>query len=188
MTDWAFAPLPPLSFDLIFADPPWSFKLYSAKGERKSAQAQYHCMDLDTIKALPVATLASPNAVLLLWATAPMLQEGLDTMRAWGFTYKSMGVWHKRTINGCTAFGTGYRLRSACEPFLLGVIGKPQTSRSHRNLIEGLARTHSRKPDAAYEWGETYMPGARRADLFARQVRPGWHAWGDQKDLYNAVA
>ena len=188
MTDWVFAPLAPLSYDLIFADPPWRFKLYSAKGEKKSAQAHYRCMSLDDIKALPVGHLARSDAVLVLWATAPMLPDGLDTMRAWGFRYVSMGFWHKKTINGCTAFGTGYRLRSAGEPFLLGVIGNPKTSRSHRNLIEGLARSHSQKPDSAYEWGETYMPGARRADLFSRQSRPGWEAFGDQVEKFDAVA
>jgi N6-adenosine-specific RNA methylase IME4 len=187
MTDWPFAPLTPLSYGFIMADPPWSFRLYSIKGAKKSAQSQYACMGIDAIKALPVGHLAAPDAVLMLWATAPMLQEGIDTMKAWGFRYVSMGFWHKRTVNGCTAFGTGYRLRSAGEPFLLGVIGNPKTSRSHRNLIEGPVREHSRKPESAYEWAESYLPGARRADIFARQTRPGWEAFGLEKEHFDVA-
>jgi N6-adenosine-specific RNA methylase IME4 len=173
---------------MIVADPPWSFRTYSAKGQKKSADAHYRCMSLDGIKALPVNQLAAADAVLLLWATAPMLREGLEVMASWGFRYVSMGVWHKRTAHGCTAFGTGYRLRSACEPWLLGVVGNPKTSRSHRNLFEGLIREHSRKPDSAYQWAESYVPGARRADLFSRQTRPGWEAWGNEAGVLDVVA
>lgn len=185
--NWVFAPLTPLAYGFLMADPPWSFKTYSDKGHRKSADAHYRCMSLDDIKALPVNQLAAPDAVLMLWATAPMIREGLDTMASWGFRYVSMGFWHKRTIHGCTAFGTGYRLRSAGEPFLIGVIGNPKTSRSHRNLIEGTVREHSRKPESAYEWAEGYVPGARRAELFARQSRQGWSTWGLEVEKFDAA-
>jgi N6-adenosine-specific RNA methylase IME4 len=188
MTDWPFAPLVPLSYGLLMVDAPWSFRLYSAKGQRKSAQAHYQCMSTADIAALPVGQLAAPDAVLMLWTTAPMLPVAFGVMSGWGFRYVSMGVWHKRTKHRKTAFGTGYRLRSACEPFLLGVIGNPQTSRRHRNLIEGEARGHSRKPEEAYEWAETYLAGARRVELFSRQARANWDAWGNEAGKFDAVA
>jgi N6-adenosine-specific RNA methylase IME4 len=185
---WPFSPLVPLAYSMLMIDPPWSFKLYSAKGEKKSAQAHYRCMTVNDIAALPVGQLASPDAVLMLWATAPMLPEAFLVLRAWGFRYVSMGVWHKRTKHGRTAFGTGYRLRSACEPFLIGVIGNPKTSRSHRNLIEGEARQHSRKPDSAYQWAESYLPDARRVEVFARQTRSGWDSFGLEREMFDDVA
>lgn len=182
---WPFGDLQPLSFDLIMADNPWTFALYSVKGEKKSAQAQYATMSLEAIKALPVDQLARGDAVLFLWATWPMLPQAIEVMVAWRFRYVSGGVWHKRTKHGKTAFGTGYRLRNASEPFLIGTVGNPKTSRAHRNVIEGLAREHSRKPDEAYAWCESYMPGARRADVFARQSRPGWESWGAESTKFD---
>ena len=186
MEQWPFDDLVPFRYKFIMADPPWTFKLYSSKGEKKSAQAQYDCMDLAAIKALPVSHLAAPDCMLMLWATFPMLPQALDVMAAWGFSYKSGGVWHKVTASGKQAFGTGYRVRCAAEPFLLGTIGNPVTSRSHRNSIIGIVREHSRKPEEAYQWAETYMPDVHRCELFARQRRPGWASWGNQTDHFAA--
>jgi N6-adenosine-specific RNA methylase IME4 len=141
-------------------------------------------MTIDDIKALPVKRLAAPDCCLFLWATFPMLPQALEVMASWGFEYRSGGVWHKRTRNGKTAFGTGYRVRSACEPFLLGFIGNPKNSRSERNLIEGEAREHSRKPESAYAWAERYLPDARRCELFGRQRRAGWEVWGNETNKF----
>lgn len=114
-----------------------------------------------------------------------MLPAGMRVMSAWGFDYVTGGAWHKRTVNGKTAFGTGYVLRSACEPFLIGRRGRKRpTSRSERNLIEGLAREHSRKPEEAYRLAERLLPDARRVELFSRTVRPGWDHWGDQSGTW----
>lgn len=177
--------LQPLSYDFIMADPPWRFDNWSHAGEHKNASAKYECMPTTDICALPVGQLARGDCVLFLWATWPMLEDALRVMKAWTFTYVSGGVWHKRTRKGLTHFGTGYRLRSASEPWLLGTMGNPTTSRRHRNLIEGIAREHSRKPDEAYAWAESYMPHARRADLFSRQQRDGWDAWGNEATKFN---
>ena len=185
---WPFGDLQPLSYDLIMADCPWSFELYSEKGQAKSAQAKYACMSVEDIAALPVGHLAKKDAVLFMWATFPMLTDALLVMRSWGFRYCTGGAWQKRTVNGKPAFGTGYRLRSSVEPWLIGVVGRPITSRSHRNMIDGLARQHSRKPDEAYRWCESYMPHARRADLFAREKREGWEAWGNEVGKFNMEA
>lgn len=184
---WPFSPLSPLSFDLIMADPPWKYQNYSRKGEHKGAAAQYDCMTLDEIKALPVGQLASPDSVLILWATNPLLNVAFDVMKAWNFTFKTAGHWAKKTKNGKLAFGTGYLLRAAGEPFLIGTIGSPKVSKSSRSVIEGLVREHSRKPEEAYAWAEQMMPGARRVELFSRQSRPGWSAWGNETAKFDEV-
>lgn len=185
MTAWPFGDLLPFQYQMIVADPPWSFKLYSEAGEAKSAQAQYDCMPLADIKKLPVSQLAGGDCLLWLWATAPMLRESLEVMEAWHFRYVTMGCWHKKTPGGKTAFGTGYRLRSACEPFLIGVIGNPATTRDQRNLVEGVAREHSRKPEEAYTMAERWLPNARRLELFSRQTRKGWDTWGNETEKFN---
>jgi N6-adenosine-specific RNA methylase IME4 len=41
-------------------------------------------------------------------------------------------------------------------------------------------REHSRKPDEAYELIERIYPDLPKIELFARNARPGWQAWGNQ--------
>ena len=83
-------------YRLIYADPPWTFATYSRKGKGRSAEAHYDCMSLADIKALPVADWAAPDCVLLLWVTDPLLDKAMDVIRAWGFTYKTVGFcWAK---------------------------------------------------------------------------------------------
>jgi N6-adenosine-specific RNA methylase IME4 len=182
---WPFEGLRPLQYRVIVADPPWSYQLYSGNGAEKSADEHYSCMEIEDIGALPVSHLAAGNCALVLWATWPLLPEALRVMGGWGFRYRTGGAWHKKTKTGTkTAFGTGYILRSASEPFLLGVLGEPKTlSRSERNLIEAPTREHSRKPDELFHMLERLFPGPR-LELFARQRRPGWDAWGNEVDRF----
>ncbi len=39
--------------------------------------------------------ITSPDAILFLWATTPMLKHGLEVMDAWGFEYRTSMVWVK---------------------------------------------------------------------------------------------
>jgi N6-adenosine-specific RNA methylase IME4 len=173
-----FADLPPHAAGVILADPPWSFITYSPKGRRKSAWAHYTCMDDTAIQALPVADLAAPDSVLVLWSTQVHLLHAIAVLEAWGFAFKTMGAWAKQTSAGrCWQFGTGYLLRSAAEFFLIGTRGRPQQlSRSTRNLIVASVREHSRKPDAMYALIEATWPGPY-VELFARHPRVGWSQW-----------
>jgi N6-adenosine-specific RNA methylase IME4 len=184
---WPFGEARPFGYNLIMADPPWLYELRSEKGEGKAPQSQYQCMSLDAIKALPVGHLAAQDCLLWLWATNPMLPEAIEVLKAWGFTYKTAGHWAKRTKNGKQAFGTGYILRCAGEPFIIGTIGNPVTARNVRSVIDGIVREHSRKPDEAYAEAEKLMPHAWRMDLFSRQRRPGWDNWGNEADKFDGV-
>ncbi len=175
-----FAAIPRLSYDLIMADPPWNYENYSSAGEKKSPKAHYDCMSLDDIKAIPVGHLASRDCILWLWATNPLLREGIAVLEGWGFEFKTAGHWSKKTVNGKQAFGTGYILRSSGEPFLIGTIGAPKTTRSVRSVIEGVAREHSRKPEEGFAAAENLMPDARRIELFSRQARAGWDVFGNE--------
>ena len=176
------------AYDLIFIDPPWTFNTWSAKGkEKKSPENHYECQGIEWVRQLPVRDYAAENCLLWLWATNPLLDQQIDVLKQWGFTFKTAGTWVKMTKTWSPeskkwkqAFGTGYILRSANEPFLIGTIGKPKTTRSVRSAIFGAVREHSRKPESAYAAAEKLMPGARRADIFSRQRRPGWDAWGDE--------
>jgi N6-adenosine-specific RNA methylase IME4 len=177
--------LPLFHFGAILADPPWYFANYSAKGEEKNPVAHYDCMDLAAIKAMRVGDVARPDSALIMWATAPMLPQAFEVMKAWGFAFKTAGAWGKLSKSGQkTAFGTGYVYRSAAEFYLLGTIGSPAIkSRSVRNLILAPVREHSRKPDQMHEDVESLFDGPY-LELFARSPRAGWTVWGNQADKF----
>lgn len=185
---WPFGDLQPHSFDLIMADPAWTYRMYSEAGEAKSPQAQYRTMMIDEIKAMPVLDLASTDCLLWLWAVNPMLPQAIDVLRAWGFEFKTAGTWLKTTKNGKINFGTGYILRGSNEPFLIGTRGSPRTAKNVRSGFTGLIREHSRKPEEAYAAAERLMPNARRLDLFSRTDRAGWTAWGDETGKFEVAA
>lgn len=178
---WPFGNLPMFGFSTILADPPWYFRNFSAKGEAKNPVAHYACMDVEAIKRLPVGQLASKDAALIMWATAPMIREALAVMDAWGFTFKTMGAWAKQSKTGeKLQFGSGYFYRSAAEFYIAGTTGKPNLrSKSVRNLILSPVREHSRKPDQMYEDVEKLLDGPY-LELFARSERPGWSSWGNE--------
>lgn len=179
--------IPMFRYGLIMADPPWAYENWSAKGEGKNAAQQYDCMDLDAIKGMRVGDHASKDCVLWLWATNPLLPQAFEVMAAWGFKFKTAGHWSKKTVKGNQAFGTGYILRCAGEPFLIGTMGDPVCARNVRSVIEGPVREHSRKPEEAYEAAERLVPNVDRLDFFSRQERPNWDCFGNETEKFEAA-
>ena len=200
MTDWPFDPLIPMKYGAILADPPWQYDMRSEKGYKKSPEAHYQTMPLHNLAALPVHQLAGPDCLLFMWTTWPHLKQAQRVMEAWGFEYLTGGSWIKRTKKWKLAFGTGYVQRSACEPYLIGKIGTPQTaSKSERNVIdapvnfddipdkiEAIRREHSRKPAQMREMIDRLLPRAYKVELFAREVWGDNDIWGNQTSHFGA--
>ena len=176
--NWPFDPLRPMGYGAIIADPPWAYEMRGPDGYEKSPEAHYDTMSDNEICALPVDHLAGGDCLLWLWAIWPKVPSALKVMSAWGFQYKTGGSWTKTTRHGKRAFGTGYILRSSCEPFFIGTIGRPRIgSRSIRNLIESPRRAHSQKPPEARKAVEALRPNAFCAELFAIEEWPGHSIW-----------
>lgn len=182
--------LPNKKYDVIYADPPWSFKVWSKDtGSGRSAEAHYTTMNLEAIKALPIADLAKPDCVLFLWAVGPQIPEALEVMKAWGFKFKTIGfTWMKATKQGKPFMGMGYWTRANAEICLLGTRGKPK--RKARNVPQAVfepLREHSRKPDCVPARIEALIEGTDRIELFARTSREGWDSWGNQTEKFPAI-
>lgn len=175
--------LPSKLFNVIYADPPWRFEPFSRDtGLDRAADNHYPTQTLDDIKRLPVGTIAAPDCVLFLWATAPMLPEALCVMRFWGFTYKSHIVWRKaERADAGLVLGTGYWFRNAHELLLVGTRGDipaPAPGEQWPSMFDAPPMRHSEKPDDGYALIERYFPTLPRIELNARRRRPGWEAWG----------
>jgi len=140
-------------------------------------------MEFEEILELPIRKLAAARSHLYLWVPNALLAEGLQVMRAWGFTYKTNLVWYKvRKDGGPDGRGVGFYFRNVTEVILFGVRGAMRTldpGRKQVNLLSTRKREHSRKPDEIYDIIEACSPGPY-LELFARFPRPGWTQWGNE--------
>ena len=94
-------------YGAIYADPPWSFRNWSAKGTGRNAVSHYDCLDRPALAALPIADLAADDCALFLWATDPLLPAALEMIRAWGFEYKTVGFYWVK-LNAAAKHGSDF--------------------------------------------------------------------------------
>lgn len=199
--------LPHRHFKAIVADPPWHFRARTALQmsnwtSRRDAEKHYAVMGIDDIASLPVRDLAAPDAHLFLWTTGPCLRQAFEVIEAWGFRYSAVAfTWIKlkRSVDARQLrvvplaesdlhVGLGLATRKNAEFCLLGRRGgAKRNSKSVREVILAPVREHSRKPDEAYARVRTYCDGPY-LDLFAREQRPGWRAWGNETAKFGAAA
>jgi len=168
----------------ILADPPWQFQNRTGKmAPEHKRLLRYPTMDLQEVAQLPVGRLAAAQSHLYLWVPNALLSEGLEVMRAWGFTYKTNLVWFKiRKDGGPDGRGVGFYFRNVTELILFGVRGSLRTlkpGRTQVNLFSTRKREHSRKPDEIFDVIEACSPGPY-LELFARFRRNGWNQWGNE--------
>lgn len=194
-----FEGLPRHHFGCIVADPPWSFKGYTAIQSQnpqstRAVERHYECMSIEAIKAMPIGSLLLPDSHLWIWTTGPNLPNAFEVIKAWGFKYSAIGfVWVKlkrsyglgqlRFLSSADLdrelhVGLGLTTRKNAEFCLLGRRGNARRiAKDIREIIMAPVREHSRKPDEAFARIERYCDGPR-LDLFARETRPGWTSWG----------
>jgi N6-adenosine-specific RNA methylase IME4 len=181
-------------YGVIYADPPWFFKNYSAKGEGRNAISHYPCMSPKELAALPVPDLAAKDSILLLWAVDPLLPVALEIIKAWGFEFKTVGFYWAKINRSAdsgqlseTDFftGLGYWTRANVEQCLLATRGHPtRMAKDVRRLLISPRREHSRKPDEIYGRIERLARGPY-LELFARQSWLGWDQLGAETGLFD---
>ena len=201
--------LPKKKYNILYADPPWS---YNDKGCNGNAAQHYPLMKDADICALPIKDIAADDCVLFMWATYPKLQEALDVIKAWGFTYKTIGFqWVKQNRSGeGHFFGLGRWTRGNSEPCLIATKGdachltldeegtapcliatkgKPKrVSASVGQLVFSPLRAHSQKPDEVRDRIVDLMGDLPRIELFARSAAEGWDCWGNEAPTIEEAA
>jgi len=164
------------SYRVIYADPPWEYHNKRTGGSMNSgAASKYPVMTLKELVDLPVRKIADPESVLFLWATVPLLQEGLVLLNMWGYEYKTAVFWRK-----IMSLGLGFWFRGQVELCILGIRGDIKPFRLQRaNFIQAKALRHSEKPEEMRQLIEA--TGLEpRIELFARKEAPGWDCWGNE--------
>ncbi len=172
------APLPTdRLYPVIYADPPWQYD-FSPSNDR-SVENHYPTMPIEDILAMDVALLATPDAMLFLWAPPSFIKKGIAVLEAWGFELASSMVWDKDRI------GTGIYFRQQHEYLLLGKRGNPITpapGTQPASVLRARRSDHSAKPAEVYGLIERMYPGLPCIELFSRSPRSGWDVWGNQAE------
>lgn len=177
-----FAPLPNKKYDIIYADPPWSY-VDKANAGKRGAGWKYQTLSQEDLKTLPVQSIASDDCALFLWVTMPKLNEVFDLISVWGFTYKTCAFnWVKKNKVADSLFwGMGRWTRASSELCLLATRGKPKrVSASVHSAVLSKIGKHSEKPAEVRDRIVQLMGDKPRIELFARQETEGWDAWGNQ--------
>jgi N6-adenosine-specific RNA methylase IME4 len=146
-----------------------------------------------------VASWAAQRALLLLWATDPLLPRTLQVIEAWGFAHKTVGCyWVKphASVGAVVArVVAARRARFLHPPRLLDpgqsralpaghALRAQAAGRRRAQAVDLTPAGHSRKPDETYARIERLLPRPY-LELFARHSQPGWDGFGDQEDLFD---
>ena len=138
----------------------------------------YSVMSLEDIAALQIEELAAEGGChIYLWTTHRFLPDALHMMKTWGFRYECVLTWIKKT--SMTPFSWMYNSEMA----LFGRRGDlPLIQMGQKLSFEAPTTGHSRKPDIFYERVRNASCGPR-LNLFAREKRDGFVAWGSEADF-----
>ena len=189
---WPFGDLKPLSYGVIYCDPPWQFKNWSEKGEGRNPCNHYDTMPIEELERWPVSYLARGDCALFMWVSGELLPECCGLMKTWGFTYKTIAFdWTKMKKDmSKPAIGLGTTAtRKTNEICLLGVVGSPKRRSASvpQGHLEPRRKEHSRKPDIFYQRIEQLYDGPY-VELFSRTTAPGWDVMGNETDKFELEA
>jgi N6-adenosine-specific RNA methylase IME4 len=176
-------PMPRGPFRVIVCDPPWQYDKRADDGTHRAANP-YPSMSTDEICALAdrVKAVAHEDCILWLWTTNAFMRDAFRVLDAWGFQEKTILTWGKNRM------GTGDWLRGMTEHCIMAARGKPERTLSNQTtLLMGDMREHSRKPESFYQLVQSVCPGSR-LEMFAREKRPTWSAWGAEENKFDRGA
>jgi N6-adenosine-specific RNA methylase IME4 len=171
-TEW-----PKGKYRVIYADPPWQYGDERAGGNHGGAVDHYNTMGINELKNMPIVSLAEDNAVLFLWATAPLLPEALELINAWGFKYKTNFIWDKVKHN------MGHYNSVRHELLLIATKGSCTPDNVELfDSVQSIERTdrHSEKPEEFRKIIETLYIYGNKLELFARKSVEGWEVFGNE--------
>jgi N6-adenosine-specific RNA methylase IME4 len=167
-----------VKFRAILADPPWPQPMSGRRIRKKGGSPPslpYPTMTVEAICRLPVGEYAAVGCHCWLWATNAFLEAGFQVLRAWGFRYLAPIHWIKPS-------GIGNYVVHRSQTLLLGYREKCifDKLRYFPNIIQTTdPKRHSEKPEAVYQLIDK-VSHSPRLELFARQKREGWTAWGNE--------
>ena len=176
--------LPKKRYEIIYADPPWSYSnvIRNRNKDYSAASDHYPTMKTADICALPIQGITAENCILFMWTTGPQMGDAIRVGNAWGFEYATVAfVWEKNR-RVC-----GYYTMSRYEyvlAFRHGTIPKPRGDRNVDQKVKTNASRHSEKPAEIRRRIERMFPEQSKIELFARPSlihdMSDWDVWGNE--------
>ena len=170
-------------YNIIYADPSWSFKNNKSGTLNGTADKHYETMTLEDMKKIPIHKIAADDCVLFMWYVGSQPQEAIDLVEAWGFKIKNMNgfVWVKLTTKLLAFFGMGFWTRAGSEAMIIATKGKPKPlNKNIRAVRHEVVGRHSEKPAAFRNDIVDLCGDLPRIELFAREKVKGWRSWGNE--------
>lgn len=165
-------------FRVIYADPAWSYNDKKKGHLTGGATDHYETMGIDEICKLPINNISENNSILFLWVTSPLLEQGLQTIKSWGFKYKTSFIWDKVKHNMGHYNSVRHEFllvatKGSCTPDNIQLYDSVQSIERNNN--------HSEKPiefmniiDDLYNYGN-------KIELFSRNIKKdNWYGWGNE--------
>ena len=207
-----------MKFNIVICDPPFVFadKLKMSDVKRSSG-SNYDTMTLQQIKDIPINKITDKESLLALWVPSTLLQDGLDIMKLWNFSYRQMWIWVKLKkdpfkilrnekdikwdqikFEDFLSFGMGHIGRNVHEICLIGTKGKIYKhikNKSQRTVFFYQNTRHSQKPEILQDKLDLIFPGQdlNRLEIFGRRLRTNWTVLGNQspscigEDVYDSI-
>lgn len=180
--------VPEKGFTKIYADPPWGWRDWGGldKIPHRGEVTPYLPMTKADLEALPVSSMASTHCALFMWTVSSHLDQAIDLMRAWHFTFRSVAfIWVKTDKRGRPRMGMGRWTRQEAEVCLIGTRGRPpRMDAGVRQVVMEGRREHSRKPDEIRRRIDRLVHGPG-LELFSRESSDGWAAWGNEAGKFD---
>ena len=173
-----------MKYDIIYSDPPWK---QTKGGLRKARPNQaknldYETMEIKDIKNIHVdiTKYVKETHTVFMWTIDKFLHEAETMMADLGYKLHARIIWDKE--NG---IAPAFTVRYAHE-YLLWFY-KPKMLKiaedmrgKYTTVLREKATKHSKKPEVAYKLIEDLYPDANKLEMYARNKRDGWDAWGNE--------
>jgi N6-adenosine-specific RNA methylase IME4 len=168
---------PTKQYRTILIDPPWKQPLVGRfyRRSKTATVLPYETMSMQEILELPIQNISEPGTHIWLWTTNRLLHDAFHVIEAWGFKYLNTITWVKPSGVGAWFANTTQHLIFAYNKKC--IFQKARYRPTH--LFTSIPKRHSEKPSQFYDLIES-ISIEPRIELFARNRRDGWDAWGDQ--------
>lgn len=185
-------PFPNQKYQIIYADPCWQYENQMSRRDPRDPKnlklwdvqvdKHYPTMTIQEISDLPVKLLADVNCLLFLWVASPLLDDGINVGKSWGFGFSTVAfVWEKQN-----AVPGNYTMSQCelCLVFKKGRIPQPRGKRNVRQFLSCKRGRHSEKPKEIRHRISEMFPAQAKIELFARpdwtDYDRGWDFWGNE--------
>lgn len=179
-----------MEWSIAMIDPPWPQK----KGGRRSVcPNQGRSLDYATMAVPDIFSLLDTDIfphhtgspTVFLWTIDKFLHDAEAGMLSRGWKLHARLIWNKQ--NGPAP---AFTIRFAHE-YLLWFYKSPMRKPADHTrgvlttVFSERSRSHSRKPDLAYDMVSLMFPDGPKLDVFSREHRDGWAQYGDQCGFFD---